>query len=44
MHVTYRDPTISRETLAKAINEICAGHADAELVDAIASNAWAACI
>ena len=39
MHVSYNDPKSPRDTLAKAINEICAGHADAALVDAIATHA-----
>ncbi len=39
MHVSYSDPTSPREALIKAITDICAGHADPELVDALASNA-----
>jgi fumarate reductase flavoprotein subunit len=39
MHISYNDPTSPPETLAKAINEITAGHAEAALVNAIAGNA-----
>lgn len=39
MHVSYNDPKSPRETLVQAIKEICAGHADEELVDAIATHA-----
>ena len=39
MHVSYHDPKSAPEVLAQAINDICAGHADAALVQAIASNA-----
>ncbi len=39
MHISYNDPTSAPETLAKAINEITAGHAEAALVRAIATNA-----
>lgn len=39
MHVSYHNPQDDRETLRRAINEISAGYADAELVDAITGNA-----
>jgi fumarate reductase flavoprotein subunit len=39
MHISYNDPTSPPEILVKAINEITAGHAEASLVNAIASNA-----
>lgn len=39
MHVSYHDPKSPSEVLTAAINEICAGNADAELVYAIAANA-----
>ena len=39
MHISYNDPTSPPETLAKAINDITAGYADATLVNAIATNA-----
>lgn len=39
MHISYNDPTSPPETLAKAMNEITAGHADATLVNAVAGNA-----
>ena len=39
MHVSYHDPQSPREVLAKAIQDICAGHADKALVDAMAGAA-----
>ncbi len=39
MHVSYHDPKSPSDVLTAAINEICAGNADAELVNAIATNA-----
>ncbi len=39
MHVSYHDPKSAPDVLVKAINDICAGHADAALVNAIANNA-----
>ena len=42
MHVSYHDPPSPREVLAKAIQDICAGHADKALVDAMAGAAGGA--
>ncbi len=39
MHVSYHDPKSPPEILSQAINEICAGHADAALVNAVATHA-----
>jgi fumarate reductase flavoprotein subunit len=39
MHVSYNDPKSAPDVLTQAINEICAGHADPELVSAVAHNA-----
>jgi fumarate reductase flavoprotein subunit len=39
MHVSYHDPKSSHEVLTAAINDISAGYADADLVNAIANHA-----
>ena len=39
MHVSYHDPKSPPEVLTQAINDICAGHADAALVHAVATHA-----
>jgi fumarate reductase flavoprotein subunit len=39
MHVTYNDPTIAPELLAKAINDHTASYANAALVQALTTNA-----
>ena len=39
MHVSYNDPTSAPDALIKAVTEITAGHAKAELVSALAHNA-----
>ena len=39
MHVSYNDPKSTPEVLVQAMNDICLGYSDAELVSAIAHNA-----
>jgi fumarate reductase flavoprotein subunit len=39
MHISYNDPCSPPEALAKAINDHTAGHADAALVNAVATHA-----
>jgi len=39
MHISYHDPSSPPQTLAKAMTEITAGHADPQLVTALANNA-----